>query len=226
MRPKPGVDMGRYSSLLDVACSLWLEVCHAYVRVTEPWLISELYCFNADQNRSHTLWVDYSPKDCSVTVKYNTLDESHLKAGFLVLGPDESSTEPSQHVLCLQASTSVPYVDLVWATDRCSFFLLVTCNGGHYVSFHRTVRGRTRRYPLWIHAVDPAAVDVPRNACATCGKFGEGVTLKAREMDPQAGNLYCSVKCQTKMDEIRQLQALAAEEANRQKAARLRLPPF
>ena len=241
-RPRHGVEVGRYGSLLDVACSIWLEVCHAYVTVNEPWTIRELYCFNVDQSRAHSLWLDYDPRTFAARVKHTTLAGSSLPNDddsgplCLVLSPDEApadmgSREQGGPIVCLQVLISEPWVELVWVHDDCVLFLLLTTSGGTYVSFHRAIRGRVRRYPLYIHAAgsngnggdDDDATPPSIAKCAVCGASDK--PLAPNDMDPELNNVYCGRTCITQMEHIREVKAKLDEQRRRETELRLRLPP-
>lgn len=80
-RPRTGFHMQRYVSLLDVACSLWTRVCHAYTRANAQSgqsRISSLHCFTPGQLRSHHVWIETDPSAGAadwVSVQSSTLDD-------------------------------------------------------------------------------------------------------------------------------------------------------
>lgn len=237
-RPRAGVDMGRYTSLLDVACSVWLEVCHAYVKEEADdaqggCIVKELYCFNADQSRARLLWLDVLLAKDEVHIRQasNPLPVAAAYNGVpvLLVRPDEQpppapANANTGSLLCLQQHPHFPWVELVWARCDALFFLLVTRENGHFVSFHRVVGGRTTVYPLWMHLLDDASSERVKSACAVCGK--SDVPLSASVMtDPEPGNLYCGQRCMTQMEGIRAAKLRADEERKRAEALRLRLPP-
>jgi len=232
-RPRPGIEIGRYESLLDVACSLWLQVCHAYVALADPWRVRELYCFNVDQTRAQSLWLDFDRITFVPTVRHTTLESSRLTEPLcLVLGPEEgvedSSAAPAGPLVCLHTLISEPWIELAWIRDDAVLFLLLTVSGGNFVSFHRAVRGRVRRYPLYIHATadDPAAAP-PMKKCAVCGRSGTpSAPLMRNDMDPELGNLYCNRACIAQMEHVRQVKARFEEDKRRAEAIRLNLPPI
>jgi hypothetical protein len=55
-KPRTQFSESRYASFLEVACSLWTEVCHAYVSQFSR-RVHELYCFNIDGSQ---VWKSFS----------------------------------------------------------------------------------------------------------------------------------------------------------------------
>lgn len=236
-----GTEVGKYLSLLDVACSVWLEICHAYVRDESPALVEELYCFNVDRTRANYVWVDYSTESGNASVRYTSLGNLSNPA-CLVLSPMEelasgsdseenttsSSSKPS---ICVRACGAHPWAIMVSVLPAISAFILLTRDGGTYVSFHRAVEGRLTRYPLWFHLLDkepdvsssPLLSPKRGPACAVCGKQGPG--LIEDTMDIEQGFVYCNRVCIAQMDYIRQLKVRAEGEARALAARQQGVPP-
>ena len=56
-KPRTQFSEARYASLLEVACSVWTKICHAYVsRFTTR--VHEFYCFDVNGARAHCIWLD------------------------------------------------------------------------------------------------------------------------------------------------------------------------
>ena len=106
-----------------------------------------------------------------------------------------------------------------------SAYILLTHDGGKYVSFHRAVEGRLSRYPLYFHLQDedPDPLDDPISTCATCGR--PGPDLMEDPMDIEQGNLYCNRGCIAQMDRVRQTRARMEAQALEEAARRQGLPP-
>lgn len=68
-KPRTSHATARYASLLEVAASVWLRVCHAYVN-PDTRRIDEVYCFNPQQERAHVVWIDL---DVALLVPQNAL---------------------------------------------------------------------------------------------------------------------------------------------------------
>jgi hypothetical protein len=224
-RPRIGTEVGRFPSLLEVTCSLWLEVCHAYVRSESPMLVEELYCFNVNRTRANYLWIDYSSSTCEPTVRYTSLAKLSNPV-CLLQSPKEEVEESTraQFSLCLQSFAAPPWVQLVGASPLLSAFVLLTGDGGTYISFHRVVEGRLTRYPLYFHQLD-ADVSTQQHvpSCAVCGR--QSATLIEDVMDVEHGLLYCNRACIEQMERVRQSRARALEEARLQIARQQGLPP-
>jgi hypothetical protein len=229
-RPRHGVEVGHYDSLLDVTCSVWLEICHAYVALAQPWSIRELYCLNVDQSRALSVWLDFDPQTCKADVRYTSIGKGLSHPLCLVLSPGEEthSQPPSTGdgpLVCVQALSFEPWVELAWVREDAVFFLLLTTGGGTYVSFHRAVHGRVRRYPLYIHAIG-APVPLATTTCAVCNKTGTAeAPLVRNDMDPEIANVYCGRKCIEQMEYIRECKLRDEHAKRRAEAARLNLPP-
>jgi|WetSurMetagenome_2_1015567.scaffolds.fasta_scaffold00112_7 hypothetical protein len=237
-RPCMGTELNlRYGSLLDVTCSVWLEICHAYVREESPTRVEELYCFNVDRTRANYIWVDYSTESGAASVRYTSL-ASLSNPLCLVLSPmeepleDDADSKPDFSV-CLQACAAHPWTYLVAVSPAISAYVLLTRDSGTYVSFHRVVEGRFIRYPLWFHLLDTTTPPIssspllvsPRRgpSCAVCGKQGPG--LIEDPMDIEHGLLYCNRVCIGQMDHIRQLKAKAEADARTMAARQQGVPP-
>lgn len=61
-KPKTGVSVQRYSTLLEVAESVWTSVCHVYCRPSEPDVIQELHCFETNRTKGNYVWIDVNTK--------------------------------------------------------------------------------------------------------------------------------------------------------------------
>jgi hypothetical protein len=225
-RPRIGTEVGRYISLLEVTCSLWLEVCHVYARPESPTLVDQLYCFNVNRTRANYVWVDYSSTSCEAVVRYTSL-ASLTTPVCLVQSPQEDIEEVVREnfSLCLQSFASQPWIQLVGASSKLSAFVLLTRDGGTYVSFHRVVEGRLARYPLYFHLMDDTLDDESTRipSCAVCGR--QSTDLIEDTMDMEPGLLYCNRSCIGQMERIRQIKARALEEARLILARKEGLPP-
>jgi len=231
-RPRTGVEMGRFTSLLDVACSVWLEICHAYVvhEQSAP-LIRSIYCFNANRDRARLLWIDVAI-DYEVSIKHASYagHETTASTLCLVINPDEepparpSSDDVLGPLLCLQAHALFPWIELLWVRPDAAFFLLITWDKGHFTSFHRVVRGRSRLYPLWMHLLSDTEPERIKTSCSVCGNNSLPL-IASPHMDPEPGNLYCGQRCIVQMANIRTAQAREEELKQKRDALRLRLPP-
>lgn len=225
-RPRIGTEVGRYISLLEVVCSLWLEVCHAYVHSQSPTAVDQLYCFNVNRTRANYVWIDYSSTSCEANVRYTSL-ASLTNPVCLVQSPQEEIEESTREgfSLCLQSFAAQPWIQLVGASSKLSAFVLLTRDGGVYVSFHRVVEGRLTRYPLYFHLLDDEQDDSLSKApsCAVCGR--QPLSLIPDAMDTDHGLLYCNRTCIDRMERIRQTKAATLEEARLLLARKEGLPP-
>jgi hypothetical protein len=236
-RPRVGTEVGRYISLLEVACSLWLEVCHAYVRQESPTLVEELYCFNVGRTRANYLWIDYSSETCEATVRYTSITTLSTPA-CLVLSPMELAPvavdvhdnhhhhhhhhQSKECSLRLQSCTTSPMVHLVGASSQLSAYVLLTRDGGTYVSFHRVVEGRFTRYPLYFHLFDALDEDPRSPSCTVCGVQS---ALIKDPLDTEQGLLYCGRACIEQMERIRHAKTQTMEEARAHIARQQGMPP-
>jgi hypothetical protein len=223
-RPKIGTEVGRYISLLEVTCSVWLEVCHAYAREESPQGVEELYCFNVNRTRAAYVWIDYSSEACEAAVRYTSI-ASLSNPPCLVLSPQEEHDPNDESVsFYLQSFGMQPWVELIGASPKLSTFALLTRDGGTYVSFHRIVEGRIARYPLWFHLLDAEDASASRApSCAVCGKQPE--TLMEDPLDTEQGLLYCNRLCIQQMERVRQSKAREMEENRALMAYKQGIPP-
>jgi len=225
-RPATGTEVGRYVSLLDVACSLLFEICDAYVQEQSPKLVQELYCVNVNRTRANYVWLDYSTESGQATVRYTSIT-TLTTPPCLVLSPLEEIDEeeaPGVPSLCLKVCGAHPWIHFVSASSRLSAYVLLTRDAGTYVSFHRVVEGRLARYPLYFHLLDPdTSPKLSGDVCVVCGR--RGTNLMENSLDIEQGLLYCNRACIAQMDHIRYTQSRHEAEARAQLAKQQGLPP-
>jgi hypothetical protein len=228
-RPRIGTEVGRFISLLEVTCSVWLEVCHAYAREESPQRVEELYCLNVNRTRAAYVWIDYSSETCEAAIRYTSI-ASLSNPPCLVLSPGQEEEECDSALaagtsFCLHSFGMQPWVELVGASPKISTFALLTRDGGHYVSFHRVVEGRIARYPLWFHLLDAEDASGPSRApsCCVCGRRPD--TLIEDPMDAEQGLLYCNRVCIQQMERVRHSKAREMEEAQALMAFQQGIPP-
>lgn len=66
-KPKTSYADSKYSSLLEVVCSFWIEICHAYIEPIGPDLLKVvipqddgggLFCYDTNRSRASCIWLD------------------------------------------------------------------------------------------------------------------------------------------------------------------------
>jgi hypothetical protein len=250
-KPRTQFATSRYSSLLDVACSVWTEVCHAYVS-RETRRIHELYCFNVSRTRAHSVWLDICVEKIlphhPCTSDWITLKGTTLKKGSLTIVLEGECTtvlnSAAAGAVTFARTERAPYVDIISCEG--DYFLLLTFDGGHYSSFFRSVGGTLVAYPLCLHRLpieesrlydasptfSRVTVAGGENArlfqhkCCVCAKTDVPLSRNEWDNTPDGETrLYCSKKCIQQMVRIQQDRA-RAEEARllREESARKQFP--